>query len=212
MADLPPPTVDPERVRQTVEEVLSRPEYAPLEPSLLERLQQWLVEQLGRVIDAVGGSAGGVIAWVVVLLGLAIVAAVAARVVRGLRPDRDVGDEAMGMTGRRAADWAADAAGHEEAGRWRDALRCRYRQLVAELAAAGLVEEAPGRTTGEYLAQIRDRLPEANANATAVTRAFEATWYGNAPVTEAEVAAFRQATDEVRRLATSRGAAVGVAT
>ena len=59
---------------------------------------------------------------------------------------------------RTAAQWRAEAAAHDAAGRWREALRCRYRALVAELAGRGLVEEIPGRTSGEYRIQCGQQL------------------------------------------------------
>ena len=200
-AALPPPTVDPERVRRAVVEVLSRREYDPVRPSLAERVLGWAVEQLGRLLENLGGGAG-LAAWVVILLVLAAVAVLGAWLLRTLRPDRQLADPLTGGFGRGPEDWAADAARHERAGEWREALRCRYRELIAGLARSGLVEEAPGRTTGEYLALIRAELPEAAAPAEALTRAFDAAWYGSAPVGPDEVQTLRADAERVRNAAT----------
>jgi Domain of unknown function (DUF4129) len=209
---LPAPTVDAGQVRRTVEEVLARPEYRGLRPSLLDRTWGWVLDQISRLLDTLGGGGGSLVAWAVILVVLAVFVAAAAWFLRGVRADPDVADPVTGAIGRVAADWAAEAAGHEQAGRWRDALRCRYRELIAELAAAGLVEEAPGRTTGEYLAELCVSLPDAEPSATALTRAFEAVWYGSAPASGSDVQALCISADDVRRHAGLRRDAVGAVT
>ncbi len=182
-------------------EVLARPEYQPLRPSLLERVGGWVLEQLGRALDSLGGSSGDLLAWAVILLTLGALVAVGLWLLRTLRTDRALADPVTGQVGRGPQDWAADAEAHERAGQWRDALRCRYRELIAQLAAAGLVEEAPGRTTGEYLGQTRAAVPAASPAATSLTRAFEAVWYGNEPAGPRDVAALRADAAEVLRQA-----------
>lgn len=211
---LPPPTVDAEQVKRIVGEVLARPEYRLSRPSLLDRVWGWALDQLGRLLDALGAQGGALVGWAVVLAVLAVLMAVAVWFLRGVRADPDIVDPVTGATGRTGAGWAAEASGHEQAGRWREALRCRYRELIAELAAAGLVEEVPGRTTGEYLAALRVSLPGADPSATALTRAFEAVWYGNAPASRQDVQELRAEAGEVRRHAGLRRgrSAVGAAT
>lgn len=207
---LPDPVVDPETVRRTVDEVLAQPEYAPLEPGLVERALGWLAEQVGRLVELIArGGAGGLVAALLVLAGVVVVVVLAARFTRRLR--RDPGAEApvAGEVGRRAADWHADAAEHEAAGRWRPALRCRYRALVAELAADGLVDEVPGRTTGEYLRQACAALPAAAEPLAAATAAFDAAWYGHAAVDADAVATFRGHAEAVSAALRGRRAPVG---
>lgn len=200
-AELPPPAAGAEEVRRAVADVLSRPEYADLTPSLAERARAWAAEQLGRLLEAVVGTGQAALIGSLVLAAvLAVVVVLAVRFARGVRADpvrvRPGGDR----VGRDAADWAAEADAHERAGRRREAVRCRYRMLVAALAAAGAVEEAPGRTTGEYLAETVQRRPDLADDVAAVTRAFEAAWYGSTPVDEALL-------DDVRRRADAAAAA-----
>jgi hypothetical protein len=206
---LPPPTVDPEQVRRTVEEVLARPEYRPIQPSLLDRVWSGVLDQIGRLLGALGAQGGDLAAWILILVVLAVFVASAVWFLRGVRADPDVVDPVAGVIGRTPADWAAEAAGHEQAGRWRDALRCHYRALIVELAVAGLVEEAPGRTTGEYLAELRASLPDADPSATALTRAFEAVWYGSVPASSSDVQALHAHADEIRGHAGLRRSMVG---
>jgi len=92
---------------------------------------------------------------------------------------------------RPAVDWRADAAANEAAGHWRAALRCRYRALVADLAARGLVEEVPGRTAGEYRREVGVNAPAAAGDFDGATALFEAAWYGNRPTGPDEAQRFR---------------------
>ena len=69
---------------------------------------------------------------------------------------------------------------------WRDALRARYRVLVGELAARGLIGDLVGRTTGELVADVRASAPAVVPAFAAATDIFEETWYGGATVGAAE--------------------------
>jgi hypothetical protein len=191
-AELPVPTTDPESVRRTAEEILSRPEFAAPGASPLTRLRTWVFEQIGRVLEGLLGSGQGSLVGTVVLVVAAVVLVVlVVRFLRGTRPDPERTAAAAEQIGRPVEDWEAEAAAHETAGRWREALRCRYRGLVAALADRGIVEEVPGRTAGEYLGEVAGSAPAARQPFTAVTRAFERAWYGHEAVTAEDVAAVR---------------------
>jgi len=197
--ELPPPAVGPEEVRRVVTEVLSRPEFAGAAPSLAARVRGWVAEQIGRLIEAVAGTGGASLVGSLLLTAAVVVAVVLAlRFARGLRPDPALAPVTADRVGRQAADWAAEADAHAREGRLREALRCRYRALVAALAAAGAVDETPGRTTGEYLAEVARRRPDAVSDVAAVTAAFDASWYGHARVDETTLDEVRRRTDAVR--------------
>jgi len=83
---------------------------------------------------------------------------------------------------REPTDWRSEAETHRRAGRFREALRCRYRALVGDLARRGLIDEIPGRTTGEERAQLRDVRPAAGAPFDAAADLFDDAWYGHAAV------------------------------
>jgi hypothetical protein len=76
------------------------------------------------------------------------------------------------------AAWRQEAERLAAAGRYREALRARYRALVGDLAALGLLEEVPGRTSGEYDRLVRAQLPEIGREFSAATDLFERCWYG----------------------------------
>lgn len=78
-----------------------------------------------------------------------------------------------------AEQWRREADRLAAEGNYREALRCRYRALVAELADCGLIDQVPGRTSGDYDRAVRALVPEAAEQFSAATRLFERCWYGH---------------------------------
>ena len=196
------PDRDPEQVRQVVREVLSRPEFRPPPRSLTERLLDWVLEAVGRLLAALGGTgAGGIVGLVLLALVLLGVGVLAARFSRGLTPSPEVAAAVPGGRRRSAAEWRAEAEAQERAGAWREAVRSRYRALVADLASRGLVEEVPGRTAGEYRWEVGRALPEAATDFAGATELFEVAWYGRSRTGQGEAARLRDLSDRVLRRA-----------
>lgn len=203
--ELPRSVIAPDEVRRVVDDVLGRPEYAELAPSLGARVRGWVVEQLGRLLEVlVGSSQASLVGSLLLVLALAAAGVLAVRFARAVRGDPSAMVVTADGLGRDPADWTAEADAHEQAGRDREALRCRYRALIAVLAAAEVVGEAPGRTTGEYLDEARDHRPEVAADVAAVTAAFEAVWYGHDEVDAATTADVRSRLAAVRRTVAGR--------
>lgn len=209
--DLPRGALDRDEVRRVTDEVLARPEYRENGEGLLGQIWGFVQELLGRVLEAVVGSGRQTFlgtAVTLVVVGLVVVLLV--RFLRGVRHDPGQAPGLGDATGRAPREWLAEAEQHERAGRWREALRCRYRLLLARLAAAGLVDEVPGRTSGEYLAEALSTLPAARDDLRAVTLAFDRVWYGDQPVDGPEVARVAQAVERVDAATRARrGLAVG---
>lgn len=198
-AVLPEPSTSAEEASRAATEVLSRPEYAEAGPGLVDRAVSWFLRELAERLGPVGPEVDTpwvAVAVVAVVALLVVLALLVRRFARRLRADPVLAD--TGPVGRPPLDWAAEAARHEQAGRWRDAVRCRYRELVAALAAAGVVEEVPGRTAGEYLRALGERCPEAAEDFAAVTARFERAWYGRHEPTPDEVDAVRADAERVR--------------
>jgi Domain of unknown function (DUF4129) len=98
---------------------------------------------------------------------------------------------------RSAAEWRAEAEAQERAGAWREAVRSRYRALVADLAARGLVEEVPGRTAGEYRREVGEALPAVATDFAGATELFEVAWYGRSDTGAQEASQLRDLSDRV---------------
>ncbi len=195
---LPQPESGADRAREAIDAILARPEFAPEPRSWAERARDWVLDQLGELLQAMlDAGAGGVVGWSVVAVLALVAVLLALRFSRGLRADPTVSLSTGSGPRRPAVDWRADAAAHEAAGEWRAGLRCRWRALVADLAGRGLVEEVPGRTAGEYRRQVADALPTASADFDAATALFEAAWYGEHPADADQAEHLRRLSERV---------------
>ena len=195
---LPPSQQDPEEVRDEIERILNQPEYREPPRPIFQRIMDWISERMADLLaDILGGGRAVVIGWVISAVVALVVGYLLLRFVLSLRGDPARREAAMADPRRPAEDWVAEAERYEAAGEWRQALRCRYRALVAQLAARGLVEEIPGRTAGEYRLEVAENLPSAAQPFAAATLMFEEAWYGGADVDEVRHAQFRAAATEV---------------
>lgn len=208
---LPEPSVEPSQARRVVEDVLADPVYDPLQPSLLDRVIEAVLGPIIELLTNLGGTTpGGMIGYLLLaaILGLVVVASI--RFLRGTRRDPAIASAERATIGRSHADWTAEAEEHESAGRWRDAVRCRYRAVIADLAWKGQVEEVPGRTAGEYLSDLRQSLPSAAEAFAELTVAFEVAWYGDRPVDAQDGALAKDAAQRTLRAASGHSWRVGV--
>ena len=205
----PAPLNEPEDVRRLADEILGRPEFAPPERSFVQRFVDWVLRQLEKLFGgdgdptgAGGGGAGGSALFTVVLLLLgAVLVVVVLRALRGTwsgrrRVEADPFD--VDVEGRRsAAAWDELARRLEAEGRWKDAMRARFGSLVERLVDRGVVADIPGRTTGEYRAEVRDALPEVADAFADASELFDRAWYGDLPTGAAEAERFTDGAERV---------------
>ena len=182
-------------------EILSGAEYAEPEESLVERAVDWVLDRLGDAIATLtGGGPGSVIGWAIVL---AIGAGAVWLLVRALQvPGVGSTPGADGVrygteSHREAREWLRESERLASQGDHRGALRCRYQALLAELITAGAVADVPGRTTGEYRAELESMVPGLADVVGDVTATFEDVWYGGAGVDARELDRF---TTDCRRI------------
>jgi hypothetical protein len=180
-------TVDRSEVRRVARDVFSSGDYdRPL--SWWERFMRWLARNLHLGPQGGAGAASGLstlvlyvflfaVAAVVVGLVVVLVRRWVPRVRKESEPDEPVEIDAH----RTVGEWRADAEAAEAQGRWKDAIRARFRELVGRLVELGLVDPSPGRTTGELRADVDERLPEASAAFDRAALAFELPWYADVP-------------------------------
>ena len=172
-----------DEARELAEQELRSPVYDPAEPSLLQQLGGWLLEQLGGVVDRLGDLAPGGYGGLLVLLAVLVVGAVVVRLVVG-RVGRDAGHPDAAVLGatvlsadvhRRAAD------GHAAAGEWTAAVRERMRAIVRGLEERDLVTAAAGRTATEVAREAGTALPGRDADLRAAAELFDAVVFGGRP-------------------------------
>ena len=158
-----------------------------------------------------GGSGGGIgslmglFLWALLIAVVIAIVIVAVRYFSDRRPsggdlddDGDVpDDDALAGTviidrSREPRGWRDEAERHRADGRLRDAIRCRYRALVGDLARRGLLDEIPGRTTGEERSQLRLSAPNAVPFFREAADLFDGAWYGHVAVSIADDDRFQQ--------------------
>jgi hypothetical protein len=172
---------------------------------LWQRFVAWLEAHLHIEVPSFFGGT-----WETFLVLAVLVAAVTGVVFLAVRNGLPRRFRRAGRTGvvvtdedraRTAEQWRQEADRLAAQGNYREALRCRYRALVAELADRHLIDQVPGRTSGDYERTVRALVPEAAEQFSSATRLFERCWYGQeAPDAKAQVVfdeAARAVIDEV---------------
>lgn len=172
---------------------------------------------------ASGGAGGNIVSTILLVLFVALVLGLLVLAARSIllrdksrrrrrsstSADDDGGDNddvvSIGHTvvdhRRTPADWRAEADEHRRAGRHREALRCRYRALVGDLARRNVIDEIPGRTTGEERRQLAAVAPAQQTSFDSAADLFDGAWYGDADVDDGDVATMIALEDEVLRRA-----------
>ena len=188
---LGPVAQDPDQVRTAVCKLVAT------DSSCTPTTQATVSARPGTSSSLLGGVSA--LGWAALIVGLVVVLYVVARSL-GRRTARvaadavddvaapvvdDLGPVAIDRS-REPGNWRREAEVHRRAGRFRDALRCRYRALVGDLARNGLIDEIPGRTTGEERAQLRRVVPAAAPPFDRAAELFDGAWYGNVAVDETD--------------------------
>jgi Domain of unknown function (DUF4129) len=181
---LPVPARSGPTVRAMAARILAERQFKQDE-DLWQRFVTWLEAHLHvEVPSFFGGTWGSFLVLAVLVVSVVGVVFLVARnlpsrrVRRARRSDVVVTDEDRAQT---AEQWRQEADRLAAQGNYREALRCRYRALVAELADRRLIDQVPGRTSGDYERAVRALVPEAAEQFSAVTGLFERCWYGHEP-------------------------------
>ena len=200
-------TADPEAVRSAAREILDDPQFPNHDPSLFDQVMYWVThpaEALEYAISwvlghLIGTGPGTFISWIVVLAFLAGVVFAVVMLTRSTRHDNSVPVTFATSSGQKtAAEFLAEAAAFEQNAQWRDAIRMRYAAVLADLGQAGIVRLRPGRTTGEYLGEVRENLPDGAEVFGDVTIGFELAWYGSAETTQGDLERFKDVAGRVK--------------
>ena len=183
IGELPLPVPDPESVNERADEILSRVEFRRPPPSLFDRIQEQISEWLGRAFEELlGTGAGTLFAWGVVIVAIGLTLWFVLRFSRTVVADRATGTTPeMIELSRTPAEWRTRADEFEADGRWKDGLLARYRAVVGQLVLEGVLDEIPGRTTGEYRRELVDRRPSLGPAFDEASTLFERAWYGDEP-------------------------------
>jgi hypothetical protein len=188
---------DPDSIRRAAHAIVSEPQFRTPSESPIDRARHWVGREVSRALDrAISGHLGLVGGAVLVVL-VALIVWLVVRAVRDARGTATLRGPVVASVRRPAADWLAEAAACEARGDWRASLRARYRALVAELARRGLVDEIPGRTTGEYRSEVAANLPGAAGPFGGATELFELAVYGHGDAGPEEASELRTLAERV---------------
>lgn len=185
-AGLGPLGHDPADVRSRAEDLLSRPPFTDHGPGPVRRLLRYLGDLVaGFLADVLEGVFGtGLLPWILVVLGIAVVSWLVWRITRGLAVDRSIAEVPAASVTREPAAWHADADAAEARGDRREALRLRYAAMVASLLAAGTIEDVPGRTVRELDTEVARVDPGIADQVEAAGERFDAAIYGRYEVSD----------------------------
>jgi hypothetical protein len=198
-AELPVPDPPPSDVQKKATSILDQAQFAPAKKTLMERVVSWLVDKLKvPFTKAAGGNT--VIGYLILAAFVAALVVVLSRL-RFRLPEKVAPAEdilAIEIAENRSSDaWRADAERYEAAGAWKDALRARYRWMIARLVEQQTLAGVPGRTAGEYRRDVALTMPDLAAPFAAATDLFELAWYGDVPTGADENVRFRAYADRV---------------
>ncbi|MGW7442538.1 DUF4129 domain-containing protein [Kitasatospora sp. NPDC054795] len=175
-----PVTVPRDPAREAARDELLDAEYHKHDPSVLQRITDWIYDHIAKALDSISGDGTTGTTGLILFLIVAVLigAALWWRLGAPRRAARTVPD-VYGAEGPRSADqYRADAAGHAAAGRWTEAVREQMRALVRSLEERTLLDIRPGRTADEAATEAGRALPEHAAALAAAARTFDDIAYG----------------------------------
>ena len=168
---------DADTAREWLRQELLRREYRP---NLVQRMQEWFQELLGKAQGG-AGSLGGL--GDAVLLGLTVVVAlllvlVLSRLRRNAGADRTP-EPVFGDVRRTAAEHRRLARAAYDTGAWDDAVVEGMRALAAGLVERQLVDDVPAATAHEVTSLAAPRFPSYADRLESAATAFDETRYGD---------------------------------
>ncbi|MGI9603616.1 MAG: DUF4129 domain-containing protein [Acidimicrobiales bacterium] len=205
------PEHDPDDVDRLADDILGRAEFQPPERTWLRRQWDRFADWLRSLFDdgneqipeadipteaASGGGPGSLVAYLLLAAVLVLAAWVIWRVVKH-RPPRAVSDDDPDVTidideHRSSSDWRSRAEALAADGQWKESVRAWLRWGVASLIDRDVLEDVPGRTTGEFRRSVADDHPDLQADFDRASLLFDEVWYADRPATAETVESMRR--------------------
>ena len=189
--------------RDRLNQILSAREFSrvrgPTEWELLkQRIGAWLEKKLDKLFPRVPdlNQAGQVFVWVMIAIASSILGVWLYRTSRARLLDDPREILPFLPAARSWRLWLADAREKAGAGQWRDAIRLGFWAAVSRLESDGVWRPDKARTPREYLNAIPPG-SEKKSSFAAVTKTFEAAWYGGRPASAGD---FDQFMSELEKL------------
>lgn len=183
-ASLEPSSADA-AMRNRLDRILAAREFGGLQrPNVFEIWKQQILAWLRRLLKKIGllpeaGEAGLIFVWLMIAASASLLAIWLFRLAKRDRLENLFGGAGSPRRARKNwADWIAEARAQAAADNWRGAIRFGYWAALSYLEAMGVCAPDQARTPRDWLNAVPTGSPRRPAFA-ALTRRFEAVWYGN---------------------------------
>ncbi len=205
---MPSIDIDRDAAHQAAQNELDKPIYS--KGSAAQQLDEWISDQLYRLLQATSKIPGGWFTTTVLLILLAVAVAVAIHVARRTMRTNRGGDyqlfEAAPLT---AAQHRATAQSYAAEGNWAAAIRHRLRAVARQLEEAGVLNPNPGRTANELARDAGAVLPHLAGELSQAATVFNDVTYGERPGTQAAYQMIADLDDHLRSRSPATPSAVG---
>jgi hypothetical protein len=189
--------------RERVGRILAAREFGrvrgPTEIELLkERIEAWIRKKMQKLFPGVPDldQLGQIFVWIVIALVSSILALWLYRRSRERLLDQPPEIVHFVPSARSWRSWLAEAREKADQAEWRDAIRLGFWAAVSRLESDGVWRPDKARTPREYLNAI-PAVSENKPPFAALTRTFEAAWYGGRPASAGD---FERFMTELERL------------
>lgn len=196
----PPVDINRDKAAQEAAEELSKSAYRD-SGSLIERAFGKVMEWIADLLDGLTGSSPNGHAGLAMLIGLLVLVVVVVLWRAGvLRTSHQAKSQAVFDTARpqSAAEYRAQAEREAASGDFALAIRSRFRACVAELTERTVLDDRPGRTAYEVVADASQAAPVLRDVLQPAALVFTEVVYGNRPGTPQRYAAVVAADDAAR--------------
>ncbi|MEV8373519.1 DUF4129 domain-containing protein [Kribbella sp. NPDC056861] len=184
---------------------LSKPAYGQAGDNIVSRIIGKVMDWIGDLLGNLTGQTPDGHAGLLMLLGLiALIAVVVLWRAGVLRTTRGIKGQTVFETGRprSASEYRAQAEGEAASGDYTAAVRSRFRACVAELTERTVLDERPGRTAYEAVADAGRVVPALREPLQPAALMFTEVVYGNRPGTAERYARVVAADEAARHVST----------
>lgn len=178
--------------RDHLNQILAAREFGRVRgPTELELIQQrveaWLQKKLDKLFPTAPDldQLGQIFVWIVIAIVSATLAVWLYRQSRERLLDRPREIVPFVPSARSWRSWMAEARERATLGEWRDAIHLGFWAAVSRLESDGVWRPDKARTPREYLSAI-PAVSDTKPSFAAVTKTFEAAWYGGRPASSTD--------------------------
>jgi hypothetical protein len=179
------PPQDVSSSRKTLAGILARREFKRVHgPTAWDEFREKLKELLYKMLRGIFGSSAvpivsEILVWILVAVAIAVLAFWIFKIARQSAKIEAIPIESSFVAAKSWTVWIEEARAAAEKSSWRDAVHLTYWAGISFLESRGVWAPDKARTPREYLRLLASS-SEYRSSLSALTRQFEAIWYGGA--------------------------------